>query len=387
VTLRPYTVKDYLRLLKHYSSIAVDLALYSLLSGDREAALEVLKVESQIDDIFEDLVARVSLAVRSPEDTGIAVAVADIGRALDKVSDAAGDLAGLVLRGYPIHDYVKAAVNCCNEIVALLRAKRKVRDIPSIIDLLIVRRGDSYLLAPSFNSLERGDMLVVRGMAEEIEELANLVGDKEGAQRLSAAPYLSVARAGDDLAESIIRIKSLARSVLDLAFHSLVYGDKSLLGIVSELEDEVDHLYHKILEKSYAATPAGLAREMVSVAVFASAMEQLADSAVQMARTVERTGHLSLVEEALEEEEEAFLRVRATPRAAGKTIAELRLTDMGVNVIAIGRGGNWIIPVRPDYTIEDGDILLVKYYKPKGEKSEERVESQLEKLGFEIVED
>ncbi|MCE4628339.1 MAG: hypothetical protein F7C34_04235 [Desulfurococcales archaeon] len=384
---QPYTVKDYLKLLKHYSSVAVDLALYSLLSEDREAALEVLKVESQIDNIYEELVAKVSIAVRSPDDANIAVAIANIGRALDKVSDAAGDLAGLILRGYPVHDYVKAAVNCCNEIVALLKAKRRVKDIPAIIDLLVVRRGDSYILAPSFHSLEKGDMLVVRGLAEEIEELAGLVGDEEGAKRLSKTSYISVARAGDDLAEGIIRIKSLARSVLDLAFHVLVYGDRSLVSIITELEDEVDYLFHNVLEKSYAASQAGIAREMVSVAVFASTMEQLADSAVQMTRAVEKSGHLTLVEEALEEEEEAFLRVRATSRVAGKTIGELGLSDMGINVIAIGRGGSWIIPVRPDYTLEEGDILLLKYYKPKGEASEERIETQLERMGFEVLEE
>ncbi|MCE4624705.1 MAG: hypothetical protein F7C35_02415 [Desulfurococcales archaeon] len=383
---RVMTVKDLLKNIKEYSSIAVDLSFYALISGDREAAVEVLKIENEIDRIFERLVEKISIAVRSPEDASIAVVVANIGRALDKVSDAAGDLAGLVLREYPVHDYVKAAINCCNEMVALLRAKKKVRDIPTVLDLLVVRRGDSYLLAPKFTNVEKGDILVVRGMPEEISELAGLVGDSQGVSRLTDTGLLMVAQAGDPLAEAVVKIKNLARSALDLALHSLVYGDPSLLGIVNDLEDEVDTLFHSILERSYAAS-SGNPREMVSIAIFASAMEQLADSAVQMGRTILREEYLQFVGEALEEAEEAYVKARVTERLAGKKISDLDLPEIGVNVIALGRRGSWIIPVLPDYTLEEDDVLLLKYFKPKGEATEERVESILERMGLEILED
>ncbi len=384
---RSRTVKDLLKHIKHYASVAVDLAFYSLVSEDAESAVEILKIENEIDRTFEELMAKVAVAVRSPDDADIAVAVANLGRSLDKVSDAAGDLAGLVLRKYPIHPYVKAAVNCCSEIVALLRARKGVRDIPGIVDLLVVRRGESYMLAPSLNTVEKGDVLVVRGMMEEIKELANLLGDSEGATRLVDREGLIVMEAGDELAESVVRIKMLARSAIDLAFHSLVYGDPSLTDIIRNIEDDVDTLYHKILESSYAASSPQSARELVSISIFASAMEQLADASIQMARIVEEEGYLSFVGEAIEESEEAYLRVQVTDKAAGRKISDYDFADMGINIIALGRRGSWIIPVRQDYTLKEGDILLLKYFKPKGEESEERVESLLEQLGFEVLEE
>ncbi len=384
------SVRELLAAAKHYSSLAVDLALYSLASGSRVAALEALRIESLVDKIVRDLVASASLAVRSPDQTGLAVAVDEIARGFDRVTDAAGDIAGLVMRGYPIHPYLKAAVNCCGDVVLLVKAERRLDRLPEIVDILLVKRGDAYLLAPEDTTIEAGDLVVLRGTPEEVAGAAARISGVERDPLLASRMAMEAARGGDELADRLIRLRWLSREMLDLALHSIVYGDSSVANFVMELEDTADALYHEVLELSYSASTPGSAREMAGIAVFAASLEHLADGSTMLANVVasgEAGEYLDFLGEALEEAEEGYVKIRATGRLEGKSIGELRLPDMGVTVLALGRGGRWIAPVRPDFRLRAGDVLLVKYYRPEGARSDREVLSRLEEMGFIVIED
>lgn len=381
------TVKELLKLIRHYSSVAIDMALYALYSGDKSIALETLKIERKVDDYVRELISRVSLAIRDPDDAGLAVGIAEVGRALDKVTDAAGDLAGLVLRGYPVHDYIRHIINCCGDLVLLLHSKKSLRDLPSIVDLLLVKRGETYLVAPELTKIEKGDLVVVRGTFDEIQELARAVGDTDAVESIRASTVTNNIP-GEELASRLLRIKTLARLALDLAFHSIIYGDQSVASLVGEMEDTVDSLYHEILEYSYYESNPSIAREMVSIAIFDTAMETIADAAMQLSNIVKRIDEYSiLISEALEEAEEVYLKLRVTGKLDGKRLGDLGLADLGLSVIAIGKNGGWIVPVTPDRVLEEGDIVLAKYYRPENEDKEERIEDILEQMGFEIEED
>jgi len=384
---RAVTVRDLLKQAKHYSSIALDLALYSLASGSKIAALEALRLEEQVDNIVRELVARTSLAVRSPDQAGLAVAVNETARAFDRLTDAAGDLAGLVIRGFPIHEYIRAAVNCCGEAVSLVRAARGLDRFPEIVDLLLVRRGGSYILAPEDTRIMEGDLLVVRGTPEEIGELARRLGAGDPLEEGNLA--VAVALAGDELAEKLLMLKGLSRVMVDLAFHSLIYEDKSLASLILQLEESSDNLYHEVLRLSYSASAPQMADEMVSIAVFAQSMEVVSDAATLMARLVVEGGYSEYLEflgETIEEAEESYARLIVTGRLDNTPLTSLGLAERGVSVLALRRGGTWIVPVPPDTVLREGDILLVKYYRPEGEKSDEEVLGWLERLGFQVEE-
>ncbi len=383
------SVRDLVKQAKYYSSIAVDLALYSLASGSRVAALEALRIERIVDGIVGDLIARASLAVRSPDESGLAVSIAGVAMAFDKITDAAGDLAGLVIRGYPVHDYVRGAVNCCGEVIRLIRSSRDMESIEANVDVLLVRRGDTYHLAPETRGIREGDLVVVRGTPEEVAEVARLL-EEPGERAPFREPALLAALAGDELASSLIKMRTLARHMLDLSFHALIYSDASLARLVPELEDEVDTLYHEVLEDSYAASHPSLAREMVSIAIFADAVETLADAATIIARIAsdKRLEEYSeFLGEAVEEAEEGYARLEATEALDGVPLASLRLPRQGVTVLAVKNGDRWIVPVPQDYRLRRGDIVLVKYYKEAGEEEDEEVLSALERAGFRVLEE
>ena len=384
----PSNIRGLLRLAKYYSSIAVDLALYSLASGSKVAALEALRIEEELDRITKRIVAVASLAVRSPDDAPLAIAVDEIARGFDRTTDAAGDLAGIVIRDYPVHPYLRAAVNCCGDVVMLVKAQKSIPALPGMVDILLVKRGDVYIVAPEDRTVEKGDLVVLRGTPEEVAEAAERMG--EARDPLGAARQaLMAARGGDEFAEKLIRLRWLARTMLDLALHSIVYGDGSVARFVLDLEDSADQLYYEVLEYSYSASSPDSAKAMVAISIFASAMESLADASTMMARVVaegEAGEYLELLGEAIEAAEEGYARVIVGPRLDGARLGDLGLAEMGVSALALGREGRWIIPLRPDFTLRRGDVLLIKYYKPKGEESDEEIYKRLEELGF-IVEE
>ncbi|MEB2836602.1 MAG: hypothetical protein GSR80_001773 [Desulfurococcales archaeon] len=374
-------VSELLSLAAHYTSVAVDLALYTLASRDQLAAREVLRLERAIDDYLSDIIAGTALAIRAPSQTGLAIGIVVLAEAFDKISDAAGDLAGLVLRGLPVHKFVSASSVCCGEVVTLVRVNRKPLEMPSLVDLLLLRRDGEYRISPEWSDVREGDIVVIRGPLEEAEEFSRAVGYSIYSQLSRGTPALISAIAGDDLSNAVLQIKSLARLMLDLALHSLLYNDKALAREVLRLEDEADSLYIKGLEAAFAAGNPAASEEMVSIAVFIKSMESIADAATMIANiTIEGLVSDFLVE-TMEEAEEAYLKLLVGEELEGKTINELGLEDDGFLPVAVRSGSTLILPVPRDYKVKAGDLIIVKYYQPEGGDPTEALEAK----GYKVI--
>ena len=378
---RAESAREILLKVKQYASIAVDLSLYSMAFKDKEAAVEVLKLEDKIDEYHRRLVTLTSMAVRSPSEANIAAGIYDIAHSLDMLSDAAGDIASAVLMGYPTIHYLSAAINCCDEILAVVNVRKPSSSVSEAVDLLLVKKEGAYVLAPEDASLDAGDLVIVRGTLEEVKDLALRVGDTATAAKLEEANVaVAIANIGDDLASRLIRLRSLPRQMLDLAFHALIYDSKSLAELVADMEDAVDRLYLEVVEYSYRASNPKIAPEMVSLAVFSRSMEMVADAAARISKVVVEGYNSVFLEETIEESEEAYLALRVGPEASGKTLRELGLNELGVVVLALGREGKWVTPVKPERLLKEGDLLLVKYYR--GTEAEEQLLNQMRSLGL-----
>ena len=383
------SVKDLVREAKYYSSIAVDLAQYALAANSQPAALEVLQIEERIDSLLWELVEKAGLAVRSPDQAGLAVAIVELGRAFDRVSDAAGDLAGLVIREYPVHEYIRGIVSCCGEVVRLVKSSKDIDNIAAKVDVLLVKRGDTYILAPENPRIRRGDLLVLRGTPEEVSQAARSLEEPVEREPFPGDQSLLSALAGDELAYNLLRLKTLSRLMLEISFHALIYVDKSLASLIPELESTVDTIYLDVLEYSYTASLPSRAREMVSIAIFADAMETISDASVLIAnivRSPEFEEYSEMLGEAVEEAEEGYARLRVTGKLGNTPLRSLNLADAGVEVLAVKKGVTWLLPVPSDHVLEEDEIVLVKYFRETDKVEEEMLET-LKNMGFEILEE
>ncbi|MEM1873816.1 MAG: PhoU domain-containing protein [Acidilobaceae archaeon] len=381
--LHEETVRGLLAQLRRYSSTAFDLAVYSLAFNDSVAALEVLMIEDVVDSLSRRLIERTFQALRVGGSPRMIHGIVGVASALDSISNASGDLATAVLRGYPPHPYITAA-SCMGEAVFPLRSKRDSSwPLSALVDVLLIKRGERYLLAPEVSSVMEGDLLVVRGPVDEIEQLSRELGEPINVEKCSQE-VAALSRAGDRLADSVKSLKLSLDAMLDMSFYALIEDDVEIASSVVELEDYVDKLYYEslegVMEHSYSAP----SRDVVSLAVFIKSLEEIGDAAYKLASVVLKREVSEVLGKAVEMGEEAYLKVSYT-REDPVELSKLDLEDQGFVVVAVYKKAksDWLVPPSPGIVLERGDKLLLKYYKT-GAELEKHLLKRLEPLGLSV---
>src|SRR5207244_1508013 len=141
--------------------------------------------------------------------------------------------------------------------------------------------------------------------------------------------------------------KDTSELMVDLAYAALFFDDERMAEEVHELEERLSGLVHEMREICVlAARSPRDAEEMSSVLHVVSAIERLANAAVDIARIVtHRLGiPMALVADlAAAEEVSHRVRVRSDSALAGRTLAAVELpVEVGMRVVAMRRGKEWI---------------------------------------------
>ncbi|MFH0748760.1 MAG: PhoU domain-containing protein [Candidatus Bathyarchaeota archaeon] len=76
----------------------MDLAYSALLLNDRELAGEVIELRERVSDIKTLLMMNTAIVIHDAEDAEAMVGIMPMGTVADRISDAAGDIAQIVLR-------------------------------------------------------------------------------------------------------------------------------------------------------------------------------------------------------------------------------------------------------------------------------------------------
>lgn len=377
------SIRDILIRLRYYASIAPDLSLYSLAFHDTEIAREVLRIEDEVDELYKRLIARMIVALRSLDEAPVATGLMAVSSALDTITDASADIATLVFKGYPAHPYITAII-CHGEAVYPIRSNKGISKLPARVDILAVKRGGRYEVAPVTESIMEGDLLVVRGPIDEVVQLAEALESPIPIVKCGVELQVQ-AMGGDPLASTLLALKSTSRVMVDLAFYSLLNNDVEIAETVAEMEEYSDRLYHELLEYIVSSSYPGRARDMVSLLVLSKSLEELSDAAMRIANTVRFGQNAPVLAIAVREGEEAYVRVRVEVDDI-ITLESLDLEDKGFIPLALYKPKvrDWITRLTPTTPIERGDELILKYYR--GSPSVERhMMEELESLKLRLV--
>jgi len=159
--------------------------------------------------------------------------------------------------------------------------------------------------------------------------------------------------------------KDASELMVDLGYAALFFDNVAMAEEVMELEERLDGLVHEMREVCIlAARSPHDAEQMSSVLHVISSIERIGNAAVDIARIViHRLGiPAALVADlAAADEVSHRVRVRASSDLAGRSLADVELpVEVGMRVVAIRRGKEWIIDPDGDEVMLPDDVLFLR---------------------------
>jgi uncharacterized protein with PhoU and TrkA domain len=159
--------------------------------------------------------------------------------------------------------------------------------------------------------------------------------------------------------------KDASELMVDLGYAALFFDNVAMAEEVMDLEERLDGLVHEMREVCIlAARSPHDAEQMSSVLHVISSIERIGNAAVDIARIViHRLGiPAALVADlAAADEVSHRVRVRASSDLAGRSLADVELpVEVGMRVVAIRRGKEWIIDPDGDEVMLTDDVLILR---------------------------
>ena len=370
---QPKNVKELLVELKDASELMVDLAYAAVFFNEDKLAREVDRLEARMNEHLRRLRIMAMLAARSPEDAEGMAGVLWIAGAIEEIGDAASDIARVVAARLGIPDDLRRDLRHADEMTARVKVRddapasgRTLRDLSLPTEtgmwVMAIRSGLDWEFDPGPDDvISVGDVLLVRGPEEGVNELRQLAGappmplapDDEG-------PALSEL---DRAVDILVEMKDLSEAAVGLAYASLLFNNRALAAEVGAMEARSDQLHDEL--ESWVLRAAPEAREpdvLRGLLRLGAASEYMCDAARDMTWYVEKGEPLHpVVQMALEETEETSAETVVQPGspAGGRSLKDLRLeTETGMFVLAVQRGARWIYRPRSAFTLKEGDRLI-----------------------------
>jgi uncharacterized protein with PhoU and TrkA domain len=381
VAYEPVSVKEVLGEMKDIAELLIDLSYSSVLFESPELAEEVLKLESEMDVLQLRAWMSLVMAGRNPDEAEDLAPIFGIVGAAEKVSDAAGDIAKVVLEEVGMPPALPASLPTAVETLARAPLAgdadyvgRSLGDInletETGVRVVAIRRADDWDLDPGpETTLSAGDVLLCRGPADGV---ARVYETATGEQFSQPDPPQSDIEDLDRAVEAVVLMKNMSELAVDLAYGSVLLGDEALAEEVRNLEVEVDALKPRF--EAWALRAAAEVEDPVSIRGLlhvAAATEVISDAALEISEGVLRgLGGHPVVQAAVEDSDEVLVSVpvAADSDLAGATIGERELrTTTGMHVIAIRRGTGdtaaeteWLLSPPPETELRPGDNLIAK---------------------------
>jgi uncharacterized protein with PhoU and TrkA domain len=387
VEYEPVSVKAVLAEMKDTAELLIDLSYSAVLHRSTDIAEEVLALEERMDVL--QLQARMSLlmAARTPDDAEALAPVLGVVGAAEKISDAAGDIAKIVLEDIGLPDAMRAALPEAVETVVrgtvaadsayageTLAAVNM--ETETGVRVIAIRRQGDWITNPDHETtLEVGDVILLRGLEEGIATVYEAAtGTAHEPPEIPESTIEDLERAVD----SIVLMKNMSELAVDLAYGAVLFDSEGVAEEVAELEAEVDALESRF--EAWTLRAAGRVEDPISLRGLmhlAGATEVISDAALEISEGVLRGMDTHpVVAAAVEESDEIIVRltVGAGSQLANATLGDKMVrTETGMRVIAVRRpdGGEWVVSPGPTTKLTPGDVIIAKGTRAAAEQLSE----------------
>jgi uncharacterized protein with PhoU and TrkA domain len=369
----PRNLKDMLSEAKDASELMVDLAYAALFFSGERMADEVLRLEERLSSLVHEMRAVAVLAARSPHDADAMSGVLHLISAIERIGDAAVDIARIVTRRLGIPPELVADLAAADEISHRVRAREDSDlagstlaqvELPTELGLRVmaIRREDRWIIDPDGDeAILPEDVLLLRGNAEGITELRRAAGAPDW-----RPPALEEDPAIDDLDRAVdvlVEMKNTSEVAVALAYYALLNDDEAMAAEVSRIEERLDEMREQLelwVLRAAADTvdPAGL-RGLLHLGAAAAAIGDAAEQIVWLVQEDEEMHPILKV--ALGNTDEVIVRMSINPGApldGARVGGRMHLgRDSGFHLLAIRRAGRLSRP-RQAATLQAGDEII-----------------------------
>jgi uncharacterized protein with PhoU and TrkA domain len=176
--------------LKDTSELMIDLAYTSILLNSKELAEEVQKLEEHIDDLHTEFEFLVLSSGFSKKEAKEFLGLIRLGIVIENISDAAAEIAEVVIRGLEPHPILSLVIKEAQETVtrahispnsSLVGKTLREARIPEETGMwiLVIKRGNRWIRPNPNVVIQTEDMVIASGYTEGEEDFLKLVrGEK-----------------------------------------------------------------------------------------------------------------------------------------------------------------------------------------------------------------
>jgi uncharacterized protein with PhoU and TrkA domain len=371
----PRNLKDLLIEMKNTSELMVDLAYSAMVYDDEDIAEEVINLEEKLDTLDYHMKIAAMLSARRVDEAEEMSGVLQVARASGNISNAAGDIAKIVLLEMGIPMELKLALREAEETIARATvsedspiAGRTLEDIELDTEtgmwIIAIRRQDKWIYDPNHATRVReDDVLFARGHDEGVPIFMELAANRKYLPReVQHERFLIDLERAVDI---IVEMKNMSELSVGLAYSALLFDNKDIALEVKALEGELDamknELQHWVLETAKHVPDVNQLRGLLHLA---HATESISDAAYMIADTVLRDIDLHpVITLAIRQSDEVITKlvVQSCSPIVGKTFGQLKLeTETGMYIMAIKRGDKWVYRPNKRTVIQGGDILITR---------------------------
>jgi uncharacterized protein with PhoU and TrkA domain len=374
IEYEPVGVKDLLVAMKNSSELIVDLAYSALLNNSEHLATEVLELESQMDRLQMQARMNLLVAVRNPDDARQLAPVLGVVGATEKISNAAGDIAAIVLEETELPGAIRAALPEAIEMLARATidpdsayVDRSLGDIDleteTGVRVIALRSDDEWELDPdNETTLESGDVLLLRGAASNLVDVYETVAGEPYEQ---TEPVESEITDLDRAVDTIVLMKNVSELSVDLAYGSVLADDEPLAREVHSLEIEVDALQARL--EAWTLQAAGEIDDPITLRGLlrlANSAEVISDAALEITEGILRDIDTHpVITESVKESDVAVrpVRIGAESPFVGANLGSILDTHAGVSVIAIhGADDEWTFYPERTSQLREDDVVIAR---------------------------
>lgn len=377
----PTNVKENLTEMKDVSELILDLSYSAVLFDNKDIAGEVKKLEEEMNQLIYETRVSSILGARNREDAEKLSGILQIAEAAEKISNASGDIAKVVLEEIELPTTFKSHLTRADEVITKEVVKDGVAKNKSLGKLKLesetglrvigIRRGEKWIYNPDKHSkLHKDDVVLARGPLEGFEDFYEMLNGEEIEIEIEEIKRGRSCETG----EIVTEMKNLCEFATDLAYSAILFYNEDIAEEVKKLEEKMDQMNNELemwvlrsaknYEEDELPSLSGLLR-------IGRASEVVSDAAMEMSDVVLRGIDLHPVFAlALRESEDIITRVEVPSKSSvtEKRIGDLSIkTETGMQVVGIRRNSSWVYGPSAQTELKAGDVLIAKGTR-EGEK-------------------